>query len=73
MDQLVQQILQNTTTQKNIREIVKQVGHWVYDELYLYVWFICLYNVLLLFMVAFTLYMLMRTHKAVLIGSDLPI
>jgi len=67
MDALVSQILQNTTTQKNIREIVRQVGAWVYDELYLYVWFICIYNVLLLLLVGMTLYMLMRAHRRALL------
>jgi hypothetical protein len=60
---LVTQFLQNTTTQQNIRELIKQVGHLVFDEIYLYVWFLCLYNVLLLFMVSMTLYILLRQHK----------
>jgi len=60
METLVSQMLQNATMQKHVREVVKQVGHWVYDELYLYVWFICFYHVLLLFLMAFALYMLSR-------------
>ena len=57
---LITQLFHNATAQQNIRDLIKQVGHWVYDEIYLYVWFICLYNVLLLFMVAATLYLLTK-------------
>ena len=57
---LITQIIHNSTTQSHFREMVKQVSHLVYDEIYLYVWFLCFYNVLLLFMVAFTVYVLLR-------------
>jgi hypothetical protein len=57
------QLLYSNDTQQKFREIIKQLGHMVYDEIYLYVWFICFYNVLLLFIVVFTLYLLMRSYR----------
>jgi len=56
------QILYSNDTQQKFREMIKQIGHLVYDEIYLYVWFICLYNVLLLFIVLFILYVIMRNN-----------
>lgn len=60
---VITQLFHNATTQQNIRDLIRQVGHWVYDEIYLYVWFLCLYNVLLLFMVAATLYLLSKKRE----------
>jgi len=62
------QILYSNDTQQKFREMIKQVGHLVYDEIYLYIWFICFYNVLLLFIVIFTLYLLMRTSGRITTG-----
>lgn len=60
------QILYSNDTQQKFREMIKQIGHLVYDEIYLYVWFICFYNVLLLFIVLFTLYVIMRNNTRLL-------
>jgi len=60
---LITQLFQNATTQQNLRVFIKQVGHWVYDEIYLYVWFLCFYNVLLLFLVAASLYLLTQQRN----------
>ena len=61
---LVSQILQSSSTQHSFREVIKQVGHLVYDEIYLFVWLICFYNVLLFLIVATTLYCLLKTQKS---------
>ena len=53
---IVSEFLQSSSTQHSFREVIKQVSHLVYDEIYLYVWLICFYNVLLFFIVAATLY-----------------
>jgi hypothetical protein len=50
--------------QRDIKEIVKTMGVGLYNELYMYIWFICIYNVLLLFLVCLNLFLLYR-----LIGS----
>lgn len=32
-----------------IKQLIKPVVHTVYNEIYTYIWFICLYNVFLIF------------------------
>jgi len=50
----------NEDIQRDIKAIVKSMGLGLYNELYVYIWFICLYNVLLLFLVCVILFMLTR-------------
>jgi hypothetical protein len=45
------EFFQNEDIRMNIREIIKPLGNLMYNEIYLYVWFICIYNVFLLFLV----------------------
>lgn len=52
----------NEDIQRDIKSIVKTMGLGLYNELYMYVWFICIYNVLLLFLVCVNLYLLYRLN-----------
>jgi hypothetical protein len=45
------EFFQNEDIRMNIREIIKPLGNLMYNEIYIYVWFICIYNVFLLFLV----------------------
>ena len=54
------ELLKNEEVQKHIRKITSSVGSVVYNEIYLYIWFICIYNIFLLFIVALNLYLLLR-------------
>jgi len=47
--------------QRDIKAIVKTMGVGLYNELYMYIWFICIYNVLLLFLVCVNLFLLYRS------------
>jgi hypothetical protein len=53
----------NEDIQRDIKAIVKTMGLGLYNELYVYIWFICLYNVLLLFLVCVILFMLARDSR----------
>lgn len=62
----VSQILQSSGTQHSFREIIKQVGNLVYDEIYIYIWLICFYNVLMFCIVGVSLYMLVGRKNSAL-------
>jgi cell division protein FtsB len=45
---------------KEIKETVKPIVTTIYNEIYLYLWFICIYHVFLIFIVLANLYLLLR-------------
>jgi hypothetical protein len=54
------ELLKNDDVQKQIRQITGSVGAMVYNEIYIYIWFICIYNIFLLFIVVINLYLFIR-------------
>lgn len=46
-----------------IKEIMKPIVHWIYNEIYIYIWFICMYNVFLIFLTLANLFILIRIFK----------
>jgi hypothetical protein len=48
---------------KMSKEIVKPVVNIIYDEIYPYIWFICIYNVFLIFMTIINLFILIQLFK----------
>jgi len=54
---------QNEDIRKEIREIVRPIVSVVYNELYLYIWFICLYNVALIFITLANLFLLLKIYS----------
>jgi len=63
---------QNEDIRKDVKEMLKPFVQIIYNELYLYIWFICFYNVFLIFIVLVNLFLLMkllRTTKFIQISS----
>ena len=54
------EFFQNEDIRKDVREIVKPIVHIIYNEIYVYIWFICIYNVFLIFLVLANLLLLLR-------------
>jgi hypothetical protein len=52
--------LKNEDIQQNFRKASRAVVTAVYNEMYIYIWFICVYNIFLLVVVAINLYLLVR-------------
>jgi hypothetical protein len=50
-------ILSNNNVKEHIRTAATHIGPLVYGELSIYVWFICIYNLLLLFLIIANLYL----------------
>jgi len=45
--------------------IIHPVGHIIYNEMYIYLWMICLYHVFLIFIVLVILYLLLRNLQQI--------
>lgn len=52
--------LKNEDIQRNFRKAGKAVGSAIYNDIYIYIWFICIYNIFLLIVVVINLYILIR-------------
>jgi hypothetical protein len=50
----------NENIRKNIKEVLTPISNLVYNEIYPYIWFICIYHVILIFIVLVNLYLLIR-------------
>uniref|UniRef100_A0A6C0JI96 Uncharacterized protein n=1 Tax=viral metagenome TaxID=1070528 RepID=A0A6C0JI96_9ZZZZ len=50
----------NEDIRKDVKEMVKPIVQIVYNELYLYIWFICFYNVFLIFIILANLFLLLK-------------
>jgi hypothetical protein len=59
------EFLQNNEIRKNIKEIIKPVGNLVYNEVYIYIWIICIYNIFLIVLFLIIIYLLLKLLKLV--------
>ena len=67
------EFFQNEDIRKDVREIIKPIVHIIYNEIYVYIWFICIYNVFLIFLVLANLILLLRWFtKSMPQGLTLP-
>ena len=51
---------QSEDMKKNMKGIIQPIGSTVYNEIYPYIWFLCIYLVLLTFLVLAILFLLLR-------------
>ena len=56
--------LKNEDIQRNFRKASVAVAAAVYNEVYIYIWFICVYNIFLLVVVVINLYFLIKIWSA---------
>ena len=54
------EMFQKEDMKRFIKDILKNVSTIVYNEMYLYVWFICFYHVFLIFVLLANLVILLR-------------
>jgi len=54
------EFFQNEDIRRDVREIIKPIVNIIYNEIYVYLWFICIYNVILIFLVVINLVLLLR-------------
>jgi hypothetical protein len=54
------EFFQNEDIRKDVKEIIRPIGNIVYNEIYLYLWLLCFYNLFLFFLVLAILVLLLR-------------
>jgi len=54
------EFFKNEDIKQNLQEIIKPVVDIIYNEVYLYLWFICIYIVFLTFIILANLFLLIR-------------
>jgi len=54
------EFLQNEDIRKDVKEIIKPIVSIIYNELYVYLIFICVYHVFLVFIILANLYLLSK-------------
>ena len=54
------QFFQNEDIKRDFKEILRPVVGIVYNEVYPYLWMICIYNVFLIFIIMANLFLLLR-------------
>jgi hypothetical protein len=55
--------LKNEDIQRNFRKASNVVVATIYNEIYVYIWFICVYNIFLLVIVVINLYLLVHLWR----------
>lgn len=56
--------LKNEEVKQYIKNLVGPLGTMIYNEIYIYMWFICIYNVILIFLVLVNLVLLLKLLRA---------
>jgi uncharacterized membrane protein YdbT with pleckstrin-like domain len=54
------EFFKNEDIKQNLQEIIRPVVDIIYNEIYIYIWFICIYNVFLIFIILANLFLLIR-------------
>ena len=57
------EFFQNEDIRKDVQEIIKPIVQIIYNEMYVYIWFICIYNVFLIFISLVILFLLLRVLR----------
>jgi len=52
--------LKNEEVKQYIKSLAGPLGTMIYNEIYIYMWFICIYNVFLIFLVLVNLVLLLK-------------
>jgi hypothetical protein len=56
-------LLDKNDIQTQIKSVVSPIGTMIYNEIYIYIWFICIYNVFLFLIVVLNLYLLLSGRR----------
>jgi hypothetical protein len=56
---------QNEDIKNDLTRLLKSSVNVIYNEIYIYIWFICFYNVFLIFIILANLYLLLTLLKKI--------
>jgi len=54
------ELLESEETRKNLREIIQPISSMIYNEMYPYIWLLCIYLVVVTFIILMNLLLLVR-------------
>ena len=54
-------LFKNEDIKRDVKLLIQPVAAFIYDELYIYIWFICLYHIFIILIVLAILYMVIFT------------
>ena len=57
------EFLKNENIKKELSEVIKPLGTLVYNEIYIYLWSICIFNIFLIFIILANLILLLKLFK----------
>ena len=60
----------NEDIKRDVKDVIKPVVSFIYDEIYVYIWLICLYNVFFILVVLAILYLLIQLPNKVNLAVD---
>jgi hypothetical protein len=55
------ELFKNEDIKRDIRLVIQPLAAFIYNELYLYIWFICLYHIFIILVVLAILYVVLFT------------
>ena len=53
MKEKLLQFFKNEDMKRHMKEMIQPIGTIIYNELFIYIWLICIYNVVLFFVIIF--------------------
>jgi hypothetical protein len=54
------ELFENEDIKKDVKDMMKPVIQFIYNEMYIYLWFICIYHVIFIVIVLANLYLLLK-------------
>ena len=69
MRNVVADFFKNEDIKRDIKDVIKPVVKFIYDEIYIYLWFICIYNVFFILVVLAILYLIIQLPPKIKIAQ----
>ena len=69
MRNVLADFFKNEDIKRDVKDVIKPVVSFIYDEIYVYIWLICLYNVFFILVVLAILYLLIQLPNKVKIQN----
>ena len=65
------EFFKNEDTRKNVKEMLKPITNIIYNEMYYYIWFICIYTVFVFVILLMNLVLLLRLSSRLKFDDNL--
>lgn len=65
MENIVLDFFQNQEFDSYVKECIKPIVNMIYNEIYTYIWFVCFFNVFLIFIALANLIILLKLNNKI--------